>query len=42
MFVSESRYNVYPRLFQLTNTNNPTKRVGLVQSGPHHHHLIEN
>jgi len=21
---------------------NPTKRVGLVQSGPHHHHLIEN
>jgi len=21
---------------------NPTKRVGLVQSGSHHHHLVEN
>ena len=29
-------------LFQLASTiANPTKRVGLVQSGPHHH-LIEN
>jgi hypothetical protein len=30
-------------LFQWANTiKNRTKRADLVQSGPHHHHLIEN
>jgi hypothetical protein len=34
--------HVYSRLlFQWASTKNPTKRVGLVQSG-HHHHLIDN
>jgi hypothetical protein len=28
-------------LFQWARTKNPTKRVGLVQSRPHHH-VIEN
>ena len=34
--------NVYPRAVVSVNQHNknPTKRVGLVQSGPHHH-LIE-
>ena len=27
---------------ELALCKNPTKRVGLEQSGPHHHHLIEN
>jgi hypothetical protein len=35
--------SIHGLLFQWVNTNNPTKRVGIVQSGPHHHHhLIEN
>jgi hypothetical protein len=30
-------------LFQWASTiKNPTQRVGLEQSRPHHHHLIEN
>ena len=29
-------------LSELALKKNPTKRVGLVQNGPHHHHLIEN
>ena len=33
--------NIGCQLVQWTSTKNPTKRVGLVQSGPHHH-LLEN